>query len=478
MHNWSPLTIVKGADLSRVLLVDTTRDLKAISVDATSSPATVTAQAGATMEAVLTALQARSLGLAGVPAIGNLTVGGALAIDAHGATLPRNGETLTPGHTYGSLSNLVTSLTAVVWNAAQGRYVLRTFSRADPEIKAFLTSLGRAFITSATLQAGPNYRLRCQSWYNIPTAELFGPPGTSGRTFASYVASAGRVEAIWFPFTDTPWLKVWTPTPSKPFLSRQVNGPYNYTFSDQISDDIEEFLAQLAVGNTSGTPSFGGLQMFIVQSGIVLTGTWDIWGWSKDLLLYVRPTTLRVSEGGVAILTNRSNIQRVLSEFAAWFKARLAAYQAQGRFPINGPVEIRCSGLDRPGDVKVPSSGTPQLSALRPRPDRPEWDTTVWIDVLTIFGTPDSISFYRDMERWMLGNYTGSYATVRPEWSKGWAYSASSAWADPTLLGTTYPNALRAGQPAGDDWDTARATLNAHDPHRIFSNPFIDTLLP
>ena len=478
MHNWSPLTIVRGSDVSRVLLVDTTRNLTAITVNAGASPATVTAQAGATMEAILTALQARNLGLASVPAIGNLTLGGALAIDAHGAALPKTGETQVPGTTYGSLSNLVTSLTAVVWDSAQNQYVLKTFSRADPDIKAFLTHLGRAFVTSATLQAGTNQRLRCQSWYNIPTSELFGPPGTGGRTFASYVASAGRVEAIWFPFTDTPWLKVWTPTPSKPLLSREVTSPYNYSFSDQVSDDFEEFLSELAVGNTSGTPSFGGLQLFIVQSGIVFTGTWDIWGWSKDLLLYVRPTTLRVSEGGVAVLTSRSNIQRVVSEFATWFKARLAAYQAQGRFPVNGPVEIRCSGLDRASDVKVASSGSPQLSALRPRPDHPEWDTAVWIDVLTIFGTPDSIAFYREMEQWVLGNYTGSYAAVRPEWSKGWGYGPTAAWSDPTLLGTTYPAAFRAGQPANDNWDTARATLNAHDPHRIFSNPFIDTLLP
>jgi FAD/FMN-containing dehydrogenase len=478
MHNWSPLTIVRGSDVSRVLLVDTTRNLTAITVNAGSSPATVTAQAGATMEAILTALQARNLGLVSVPAIGNLTLGGALAIDAHGAALPRTGENRVPGTTYGSLSNLVTSLTAVVWDATRGEYVLKTFNRADADIKAFLTHLGRAFITSATLQAGANQRLRCQSWYNIPTAELFGPPGTSGRTFASYVASAGRVEAIWFPFTDTPWLKVWTPAPSKPAFSRQVTSPYNYSFSDQVSDDVEQFLSQLAVGNTSGTPSFGGLQLFIVQSGIVFTGTWDIWGWSKDVLLYVRPTTLRVSEGGVAILTSRSNIQRVVAEFATWFKARLAAYQAQGRFPVNGPVEIRCSGLDRTSDVQVPSSGSPQLSALRPRPDRPEWDTTVWIDVLTIAGTPDSITFYREMEQWMLGNYTGTYAMVRPEWSKGWGYSPTAGWSDPALVGTTYPNSLRAGQPANDNWDTARATLNAYDPHRIFSNAFVDTLLP
>lgn len=477
MHNWSPLTIVPGTDLSRVVLADTTQNLRSISV-ASGSPATVTAGAGATVEAILGALQDTGLGWTSVTAPGNITIGGALAIDAHGACLPASGETQVPGTTYGSMSNLVTSLTAVVWSSAQGRYVLRTFDRADPDIKAFLTHLGRAFLTSVTLQAGTNQRLRCQSWYDVPTAELFGPPGTSGRTFASYVTSAGRVEAIWFPFTDTPWLKVWTPSPSKPFFSRRVTSPYNYSFSDQVTPEMEQFLSQLVVGDTSGTPAFGGLQLFIVQTGLIFTGTWDIWGWSKDVLLYVRPSTLRVSEGGAAILCRRRDIQRVVHEFTTWYEARLRHYEAQGRYPMNGPVEIRCSGLDQPGDVLVPSSGTPQLSALRPRPDRPEWDTAVWLDALTIAGTPDSFAFYRDMEQWMLGNYTGSYAAVRPEWSKGWAYTTDAAWADPTVLSSFLPAAYRAGQAAGDDWDAARAVLNTYDPHRVFSNPFLDTLLP
>jgi FAD/FMN-containing dehydrogenase len=478
MHNWSPLTIVPGSDLSRVLLVDTTQGLAGIAVSAGSAPATVTAGAGATMDAILAALQGAGLGLTSVPAPGNITIGGALAIDAHGAALPRTGETQVAGSTYGSLSNLVTSLTAVVWSAAQGQYVLRTFARSDPAITPLLTHLGRAFVTEVTLQAHANQRLRCQSWYNIPTAELFGPPGTSGRTFASYVNSTGRVEAIWFPFTDTPWLKVWSVAPNKPFLSRQVTSPYNYSFSDQVTPEIEQFLSQLVSGNVSGTPAFGGLQLTIVQSGIVFTGTWDIWGWSKDVQLYIRPSTLRVSEGGAAVLCRRSDIQRVVSEFATWYKSRLAAYRAQGRYPMNGPVEIRCSGLDRASDVKVPSAGAPTLSAVRPRPDHPEWDVAVWIDALTIPGTPDAFAFYREMEQWMWANYSGSYAAVRPEWSKGWAYTTGAAWADPTILGTRIPAAYRAGQPAGDNWDTARAALNATDPHRVFGNGFIDTLLP
>lgn len=477
MHNWAPLTVVPGASVDKVILLDTMQKLNSISVNTSSSPKTVTAGAGATMDAILQALQNASLGWVSVPALGVITIAGALAIDAHGAALPKSGETLISGSTYGSLSNLVTSLTAVVWDSAAGQYVLKTYSRADGTIKALLTSLGRVFITSVTMQAGANYRLRCQSWYNIKTSELFAPQGSGGKTFASYVNSAGRVEAIWFPFTDQPWLKVWTPTASKPFLSRQVSSPYNYSFSDSISPQFSDFLGQLAVGSTSGTPAFGGLQLTIVQTGIVFTGTWDIWGWSKDVLLYIRPTTLRMSEGGGAVITSRSNIQRVVNEFSNWYKARLDYYRSQGKYPINGPVEIRCSGLDQAADVKVPSAGSPQLSATRPRPDHPEWDTAVWLNVLTVPGTPDMHAFYRDLEQFMLTNYTG-YATFRPEWSKGWAFTTSGGHKDPTQLSTTIPNMYRAGQPANDNWDTAKATLNALDPHRVFSNTFIDQLLP
>ena len=75
-------------------------------------------------------------------------------------------------------------------------------------------------MTEVVLQAGANQRLRCQSWFDVPATEMFAAPGTSGRTFASYLNSAGRVEAIWFPFTDNPWLKVWSVTPDQAVRSR------------------------------------------------------------------------------------------------------------------------------------------------------------------------------------------------------------------------------------------------------------------
>ena len=477
MHNWSPLTVAPAETCTaKVVLLDTTQHLTAVSINTTTN--TVTAQTGITMEALLTALENAGLGVTATPAPGDITLGGALAIGGHGTAVPAVGERAVAGHTYGSLSNLVLSLTAVVWNASSGQYVLQTFQRTNPQCRAFLVHLGRTFITQVTLQAGANQRLRCQSWFNIPATELFAPAGSPGSTLDSYLDSAGRVEAIWFPFTANPWLKVWSVAPMLPLGSIEVTSPYNYSFSDSITLQESQLVAQIVGGNPSAVTTFGPLQYDIVASGLVLTFTWDIWGWSKNLLLYVLPTTLRVTANGYAVITSRANVQRVVNDFFNSYQARVAAYQAAGNYPMNGPVEIRVTGLDNSADIGLASAGSGQLAALRPRPDQAAWNVAVWFDILTIPGTPTADQFYRDTEQWMISNYSGSYATVRPEWSKGWAYTTTAAWSDPTMLTTTIPNAYRTGQAVGDNWDTALATLDAYDPYRVFSSPLLNALAP
>jgi FAD/FMN-containing dehydrogenase len=478
-HGWSPLMLPQNSDGSGVLLVDTTAHLTSVSIAAASGsvPATVTAQTGVTMDTLLADLESAGYGLTANPAPGDITLGGALAIDAHGTAVPASGETRGAGTSYGSLSNLVTSLTAVVWDSSSSQYLLKTFNRSDAASQAFVAHLGRAFIVQATLQVGANQRLRCQSWFNINVSTLFAPQGSSGQTLASYVSSAGRVEAIWFPFTTTPWLKVWSRSPNKPLLSRQVNSPYNYSFSDNLPSSITNLVAEISAGDPSLAPTLGQTQIAVVGAGLISTLTYDIWGWSKNLTLYVRPTTLRVTANGYAILTSRANVQRVVNEFTTYYSNKLTTYQNNGLYPMNGPVEIRVTGLDQASEVDVATAGTPQLSALRPRPDQPTWDTAVWLDILTVPGTPYADQFYAEVEAWVFANYTG-YAAARPEWSKGWGYTNSAAWSNTTMLGTTIPNALRAGQAAGDTWDTALQTLDAYDPYRIFSSPLLDALAP
>jgi FAD/FMN-containing dehydrogenase len=476
-HSWAPLTVVPGtACADRTLLVDTTRHLTGMQL-VSADPAAVRVQTGAAMEDLLSFLQQAGYGLTATPAPGDLSVGGVLAVDGHGTAVPASGETLPPGHTYGSLSNLVTSLTAVVWDTATAGYRLRTISRSESDCAALLTQLGRAFLTDVTLRVGADANLRCVSDLTVPASELFAAPGTGAvRTLASYVEAAGRVEAIWFPFTAAPWLKVWSVSPTRPLTSRPAPTPYNYPFSDNVPEPVARLAGRIVTGEPELAPVFGQAQYDATVAGLAATASADLWGPSANLLLYVKPTTLRVTANGYAVLTRRADIQRVVSEFVARYTDLLAEYQAAGRYPVNGPVEIRVTGLDHPADAGVPGARPPGLSAVRPRPDHPEWTVAVWLDLLTLPATPFANEFYRKLEEFVLANYTGNYAAVRPEWSKGWAYTDAAAWSNQTVLSGTIPAAYRQGP--DPSWDATRATLNRLDPHRIYSNPFLDNLLP
>ncbi|MFD9063547.1 cholesterol oxidase substrate-binding domain-containing protein [Kitasatospora purpeofusca] len=507
-HTWAPLTVADGTpEAARVLLLDTTRHLTAVTAD---SPTTVRAQTGATMEALLAHLADRGLGLTAVPAPGELTVGGVLAIGGHGTAVPAAGEARADGHGYGSVSNQVTRLTAVVLDPATDRYTLRTFDRSEADSAAFLVHLGRAFVTEVVLRAGTDRPLRCVSRLDIPATELFARPGTTTglgglsrpRTFADFVDRDGRAEAIWFAYTDRPWLKTWSIAPNRPFGSRAVDEPYNYPFSDSIPEPVARLAGQLLAGAWGSAPLFGQLQYLIAKIGLtgditdvllsgglirdLLTGEVlshllagglhsDLWGPSRTLLQYVRPTTLRVTANGYAVLARRADLQWVVAEFADLYRRLLDDYRARGEFPVNGAVEIRVTGTDDPAYSGVPGARPPLLSALRPRPDRPEWDTAVWLDVLGFPGTPGLNRFARDLEQALLRSFDGTRAGLRVEWSKGWAYTEDAAWADADMLDRVIPASHRAGGGAG--WDEAVTVLDRHDPHRVFGNPFLDRLL-
>src|SRR6266851_2411110 len=475
-HNWSPILLPAGSTGAGYVLLDTTQHLTSVSI-ADGSPATATAQAGVTMDSLTTALGAAGYGFCAIPAPGDITLGGALAINAHGSAIPAHGETPLAGQTYGTLSNLILSLTAVVWSPAQGQYVLRTFQRSDPDIRAFLAHLGRAFVTQVTVQVAANQTLRCQSWVDVSAAALFAPPAAAGSSsLASYLNGAGRIEAIWFPFTATPWIKVWSVAPAKPLLSVSVTSPYNYSFTNSVTTAENTFFGQVATGDTGGTPAFEGIAMSLVDTGLVFTGTWDIWGQSQNVLRYVKPTTVRIVEAGFAIITSRASVQQVVSDFYAQYTSRLSYYQGLGQYPMNGPVEIRVTGLDHPADAQAAGAQSPILSSVRPRPDHPGWDVAVWLDMGTLPVTPGFAQFYADMEAWIWSHYTGSYATVRPEWSKAWANTSAGPWTAAATLGSTIPAAVSAGQASGDGWATAVSILTSYDPNSVFSNPFLDTL--
>lgn len=369
------------------------------------------------------------------------------------------------------MSNLVVSLEAVAWDDAAGDYVLRRFERTDPDIGPLLTCLGRAFITSVQLRVTSISNLRCRSYTNIPAGELFDPSTLFNRTFSGLLEAHGRVEIIHFPFTKHAWVTTWQISPSKPADSRRVTSPYNYYFSDNLPYILTSLVRRLQTGAPSLATELGPLQHSLSARAMIGSRLLDLWGAPKNLMLYVRASTLRVTANGYAIHCRRSDVQRVVSEFYDYYEAKIRASAWSWRFPINGPLEVRVTGVDDPADVGIPGAVTPSLSASRPFPDHPERDTVVWLDILTFPGTPHSPQFFEECEQWINRNYA-SYAGVRVEWSKGWGYSADGAWSNPYTLGTLVPQSF------GPEWDTAVETLERLDPARIYAAPLHDALMP
>src|SRR5205085_3843985 len=120
-----------------------------------------------------------------------------------------------------------------------------------------LVHLGRAFVIEVELLATPSAALRCRSFVDIPAAELFAPPSAvTERSFAHLVEQTGRVEALWFPFTPNPWVKVWSTAVTQPAASRLATAPYNYPFSDRIPRALSDLARRIIERQGALTPEY------------------------------------------------------------------------------------------------------------------------------------------------------------------------------------------------------------------------------
>jgi len=500
MHTWSPLTVTEGESTANLMLVDLTQKINTIieiSPASGGQPAQVVVQTGATMDALMTALEkapggANGFSFAHIPAPGNLTVGGALAINAHGTAVPTppNDDFNVP---YGSLSNQVLAFTAVVTPPGSKTYVAQTFTRGQGDDKAFLTHCGRALLLNVTLQITENYNLRCQSFMNIASTTLFAQPTGSTpppNSVGEYLNEAGRVEVIWFPVfpgilpPSYPWLKVWTVAPDKPAASRLVAEPYNYPFSDNLPAAVTDILKAIVNGAPGLTPVFSWTFASITSAGLNgdlgSPNATDLWGASKNTLLYVKDTTLRVTANGYAVLMKKAQVQQAVADFTTQFSKMLADFQNNTLWPINSPLEIRVTALDEPSKIVAPSGRTamsPVISSLSVDPVVQEngWDVACWFDVLTVIpdGDPQhAYEFYAQLESWFYSHF-GNGFRVCPEWSKGWAYtSGEGAWVNTAVI-QAIRDTFTTGRPADDTWSWEINTLVKYDSANLFSNPFL-----
>lgn len=154
-----------------------------------------------------------------------------------------------------------------------------------------------------------------------------------------------------------------------------MSAPYNYPFSDRMPDELATLAAELVRGNGAATPVFNQMVEVAVDAGLAATVSRDIWGPSKNVLLYIGASTLRVEELGRLILVGRKDVQRALHDLHRATSELRDRYVAEnGLYPINMPVEIRMSGLDDPGDVGVAGRRPASRRSVR----RPSIPTGPW----------------------------------------------------------------------------------------------------
>lgn len=488
-HGFAPTILDRRTRNNRVILVNTSEYLNHVDVDASSTVKSATVGAGATLEKICRTCEPHGLGLYHTPAPGGVTIAGVLAMNAHGAALPADGEQLQPGHSWGTLSNLVLELTAVVWEPALAQYTLKTYQRDDPAIGPLLTCLARAFIVEVKLQMGPNLKLRCVSRADLKLDELLAlPENQNENSFANLSRRYGTVDVLFYPFNQQQiaWTKFWTVTPEKPASSREVTEPYNYQppGSGTPVEEADAQAAQLRENpqivpqyNQKSVENMAGL-ISIQDPQIQIN---DLWGSAYCTTLYVRPETPRHTVAAWGVVINRKDLQRTLGEFYQYFMELLRGFEAQGLYPYTGPVELRAHGLDRPEDVQIPNAVEPTLSGARPIPDDPDKDTIVWFAINNNVDQPLAGEFNYRLEQWFLRNYR-DYGVVRPEWTKCYAYSRidrdGGAWENERILLKTFPDTFRDGYPEDANWDAAVARLNDLDPNRVFTNRYLDKLFP
>lgn len=467
-HSWSPLTVSPGTSAdSRVLLVDMSR-LAGMRMVGDA----VEVEAGALMVDLLAFLDANGRSLRAAPAVGDISVGGALAVAAHGTGVPTGDDAQALWSGFATLGGLVRSMTAVVWDPGSDSYRQRQFDRSHPDTKALVSHLGRVMVTSVTLTTVPAYNLHCRNLTDIPIAELFAAPATAGpRSLARLIDEHGRVGIAWYAFTDFPWVQTWSEAPTCPPSARTTSGPFNYPFADTLPDAIPRALSDLIEGNVSAAPTFCNGVLTVTEAGLDAVGARDMWGPAKNFINFVRPSTLRITAGSHVVVTRRADIQTVVHEFTTVYLDLLAQYRAAGEFPVNSGLEIRITTVDSVVDLDIPGAEPPALSPTAPVPGRPEWDTAIWLDVITLPHTRSHERFFADLERRFFRTFPADRGVVRPEWSKRWAHGPAGAWTDDDYIRRVLPEVLPM-------WHWAADTFDRYDPSGVFRSDLADRLMP
>ncbi|CAL8103766.1 unnamed protein product [Orchesella dallaii] len=479
-NSWAPLTVTQNTKCSSTIMVDTTKyltQMKMISSKTNDHLRAVHVQTGASMENLMVFLEHHNAGLYAAPMMGHSTVGGVLAVGGHGIGAPRRGTRAPTGYSAGSLSNLILSFKAIVWDHDAQSYTLKKFTRTDEDSKAFLTHIGRAFLTDVRLMVGPAYNMHCESHFDYTPETLLAKPthiNSHQESLAGLLEKFNSVDLSIYPYSDSMWTMICSNSTRLGDGSRYIAKPY--PFADRATDEgvsrsVSALVSQFLAGFHYLSPLISKVSYNFDMLNIKMSRNDNIWGTSNNILLRYRDLYVKSTSSGYAILINRDRVQKVASEIYSFYSGLVGKYSAAWKFPQNEPFQITVTGLDDPAEI--PGLGEfdpPALSFLSPMRGK-NFDTAVFIQVSAIVGTRHYESFMRELESFLFLKYDGNDAVVRPEWSKSWAYTDFAAWDNQILLKKVIPTSF------GENWSWALQRFDHYDPYNIFSNDFLDTFL-
>ncbi|MBU6244116.1 MAG: FAD-binding protein [Actinomycetales bacterium] len=465
-HTWAPILAERAEG---IVLVDQSRLTGLVGFDlepvpcATFRCGTTLAEATRLLESIDNGGRAQAPGWAwpDYPGIPDVTIGGMLAIGAHGAGIRLRAD---QEDLFGTMSNLILAFRAIVSDG--DTYVVRDFRRQDPQAAAFLVHLGNAFLLQVTLRVVPNCflgrRVEYPDWQEVfaePSAEL------PARSMQAMVEEHGRVQQLWFPFTTTPIVQHFTEEPEP--AGEAVTEPLTV----RLSPDLP---AAFSTAFTSTLAHLPWLTPLVERTTLAemrhLSPPGHAWhGTSGNMLLYVQHDTLRVISLAYAILVRRDEVQSAVHALGHQFGQMLHAYARAGLEPINSCLEFRVTDVDRAEALGVPGATPALLSPARPLPGS-NAERVIWFDLVTTPGAPNYLQFYAEFEQWLWSRFDAPGA-LRAEWSKAWAVSASGPWTNREII----DRVLRSYDPDGSlaTVRDLRDAWRSHDAQGVFGSPFI-----
>ncbi|MCB9706406.1 MAG: hypothetical protein H6711_31460 [Myxococcales bacterium] len=483
LHNWSPIhlpmtaaqgSVPKGR---RVLYLSFAHLQGVLSVDRAARKVTVLA--GTPLGALVrllsdpTAAQIRPLWLCPrpaelgrwtlpvIPAPGVISIGGCLAVGAHGTGT----RGLDGGDAPGSVSATVAGARVLRWDRGARHFVIHEVREGDPELAAVSANLGRIPVLTVTLDIVPDRPQRVHL-IRAARAELRGRDPAARGSFAALAERyPGGVEAILF-----------RPTEQLP-AAKQADG-YALAWESGGAE------VALPAFSTSPTAHERFTHLGDVEAGLTLAGSrhliarqaekrarkrhasWELpWLTSGRARNYVTSDTMRVEPFSYAIVAPAGEVQEVVWAFHRSVDEHLRPND--GAFERHCvATEIRFTPVDRPRGLRR----APLLACTTAPPGGGDGERrVVWVTVLAATDQKSmrrGRTFFARLERTLEEVAQAHGWSLRPEWSKCWGFATDGAWSRDAV---TLRGALVRGY--GGALAEAKAIFDELDPGRVFAAP-------